>query len=179
MSAIMAFGEKLYHLMFAKVMREFRGDRDLAHDAAAETWLAAARKELAFPCESELISYGLFRCVRMAIDLKRKCRAINGCEELVAAIEDDTNDHIREQARYELAKAVASLPNFERQIIELYYYEGLSDRAIAAVLMGDSGSGDARRKAIHRKRQTAENWLRHFFRESGLDYAEIVAAFAA
>jgi RNA polymerase sigma factor (sigma-70 family) len=179
MSAAITFGEKAYHLMYAKVMREFHGDSDCAHDSATEVWIAAARKvPAAFVGESDLIGYCLFKCVRMAIDLKRKWRAISGRERLLTAIPVDENEHIREHARHELALAVAGLPDLDRQIISLYYYEGFSDRAIAAYLLGDSGCSDARRKAIFRKRQIAENLLRLFFAKSGLDYVETVAAFA-
>jgi DNA-directed RNA polymerase specialized sigma24 family protein len=96
----------------------------------------------------------------MAIDLKRKWRAISGRKEVLTAIPVDGNEHIREHARHKLAAAVAGLPELDREIISLYYFEGFSDRAIAASLRGESGFSDSRRKAILRKRQIAENLLR-------------------
>ena len=179
MNPVMAFGDKLYHLMFAKVMREFRGDAELAHDSAAEVWLAAARKTEAFKGEPELVGYCLFRCVKVAIDLKRRYWRFSGSAELLGAVAVDESQQRRDQARENLTRAVANLPDLARRIIELYYYEGFSDRAIAAHLFGDSERGDARRKAICRKRQAAERSLRLWLDDSGLDYADAVAAFAA
>ena len=166
--------------MFGKVIRSFHGDPDLAHDAAAETWLAAAKKgEEYFETEGALIGYCLFRVYKMAIDLKSKRRAISGCWDLLENIAvDDENDHISEQVWHELAKSLAQLPELERQIIDLYYYESLSDREIAERLMRQPRDGDSQRKAVYRTRRSAVKRMESFLLESDLDL-DYEAALAA
>jgi DNA-directed RNA polymerase specialized sigma24 family protein len=174
MLLVWSHGEKLYTLMFARVMRAFHGDRDLAHDASVETLLAAARKGgSAFASEGAIVGYCLSRVCKMAIDLKRRHRFITGCVEL---IEKAAGDCTWEHARRELARAVAMLPQFERQIIDLYYFESLSDREIAVRLMRKPRGGDAHRKSIQRSRKIAERVMRKSLRESGLDYAAACTA---
>lgn len=170
-----SFGKKVYELMRARVMDAFHGNSDLAHDAAVETWLAAARRNRAAVEEESNLGYFLFRCVRMAIDLIRRRREISGCPEVIDAIVDDANDLIRERAWIEVARAVASLPDFERQIIDLYYFEGFSDRKIAERLTRGSTCGDARRKYIQRSRHAAEVRMRPWLQEFALDYESVDA----
>lgn len=181
MNPAIAFGSKAYHITFAKVMSDFHGNCDLAHDAATETWLAAARKgPQAFTGEADFIGFVLFKAVKIALDLKRRRREITGCEPRTRDVASDAEgDRIRQQARLELENAMAMLPRLDREIIDLYHYEGFSDRAIAANLMGDSGSQDARRKAIQRRRRAAEQRLRRSLEGSGLDWDAAIAAFSS
>jgi RNA polymerase sigma factor (sigma-70 family) len=165
--------------MFNHVIRAFRGDHELAHDSAVETWMHACCKDAkGFDSEGALIGFCLFKVEKMAIDLIRKRREITGCGELIEAIEvHDEGDRIREQARHELARARARLPRFERQIIDLYYEESLSDREIAERLMSPSRGGDACRKSIQRARRAAEKSMRPWLEESGLDADSLADAF--
>ena len=80
-------GQRLYELMFSKVMSFFHGDQELAHDAAVETWLAAARKNgSAFESEGALIGFCLWKVTKMAIDLKANAvqspDATSSCKQL-------------------------------------------------------------------------------------------------
>jgi DNA-directed RNA polymerase specialized sigma24 family protein len=168
--------------MFVKVMSEFSGDVDLAHDSATETWLVAARKgRLAFSGESDLVGYCLFKVVKVALDLKRRRRELSGCVRQAEEVaRDEESSRILDEARFELARAMALLPPMDRQILELAYYESFSDRAIAACLMGDAGSTDARRKDINRRRRAAEQRLRPWLEESSdLDWDQALAAFGS
>jgi DNA-directed RNA polymerase specialized sigma24 family protein len=178
MSRIRVHAEKLYKLMFCKVCA-FHGDRDLAHDAAVETWIALARNgSRAFESEGALIGYALFKAVRIALDLKRKRREITGCVLIEAIGTDDEADRLREEARHLLARARNRLPRFEQEIIALAYDESLPDRAIAEYLWGPV-RGDSARKRVQRRRQRAERAIRSSLEEFGLDYQRVAVAFAS
>jgi DNA-directed RNA polymerase specialized sigma24 family protein len=138
--------------MFNYVIRNFRGNRELAHDVAVETWMIARRK--VFESEGAVIGFCLFKVKRMAIDLIRKRREITGCVELIeATMVHDEAGQIRAEALHEfLAKARATSPHIYQHIITFYYYERLSDREIAVLLLSPYRGGGAGLKFIQSAR---------------------------
>ncbi len=181
MSPVIAFGAMVYRVAFKVVMSKFQGDRELAHDSAVETWLAAFKKgPQAFSGRADLNGFVLFRAEKIALDLKRRRREISGCGlEIEKVTRDEEGDRMREQARHELAKAMTLLPPLDRQIIGMYYFDEMSDRYISARLIGDSASEGAGLKRVNRQRRAAVRQLRPRLEESGLDWGVAIRAFAS
>jgi DNA-directed RNA polymerase specialized sigma24 family protein len=171
---------KLYDRMFSHLVRNFRGDHDLAHDAAVDVWLEVVRGDLnGFKSERALIAACLRRSTWRALDiLRRGRRLITGCGELIEKVEvDHEGDRIREQARHELAKVRARLPHLQQHVITLYYEENFSHFDIAELLLSGSRGRDAGVKFIQRARRAALESMRHWLEESGVNPDSLAAAF--
>ena len=142
------------------------GDQALAEDILQETFWRVWQNAAAYQSHLGPFTGWLFRIVRnLSIDAYRRRNvrpqailSANGSDPILDETPDPDMD-VAEQAQAILANrqirtALASLPDVQRQVIELAYYQGLSQSEIAEVLGWPLGTVKTRlRTAMEHLRQ--------------------------
>lgn len=194
-----AWLEAAYAAMLRKLRKEF-GEKELIYDAAADRLLEIWRKRgLLVASEGEFVALCLKGVVWRARDLMRwpggRRRKRVPLEE-VADRRDGFGVRELEAMLRALLACLSQMPDRGRLVLELYYFDGRSDRDIAQRLAGLSdpevGRGavqrrengpsnasqraiEAARKAVSRERFAALGHLRKLI-ESEMAWAERLAA---
>jgi RNA polymerase sigma factor (sigma-70 family) len=149
-----------YRKVSGFVFRRFRSDFDLAHDAATQCWIEAIEKpDGYFPSWEKLIGWGLFIGKKRALDLLRKgkrSRLAPLPEQLTAPPGMGSE---WQQLREMVVVCLHDLTPSERQLLEGYYWGGLSDRELAAQGGAEAGQSDGPRQTVRRRRKHAEKKL--------------------
>jgi len=141
------------------------GDPMLAEEATQDTFLKLWSRARQFnPRKGQLVSWLLTICHRTALDRlrleKRRLPASNSTEpeQAWATVPDETT--LSGEARWRsLYFAVQSLPEEQRQVIDLAYYKGMSQSQIAEVLGWPLGTVKTRVRAA------METLRKHWFQE--------------
>jgi DNA-directed RNA polymerase specialized sigma24 family protein len=82
---------------------------------------------------------------------------------------DEDEASRRKRDREAAWRSVQQLDAEDREILEGYYYDGLTDQEIGTRQYGDEGSGQARGLRVWRRRQKAQERLRTLLVENGID----------
>src|SRR5262245_58211074 len=157
----------LYRRVFGFLFRRFRGNDELAHDAATQCWIEAVEKRDGFfPSWENLIGWGLFIGKKRALDLLRKEKRsrLAPLPERLAAPPGRGAEW--QQLREMAVACLHDLPTSERQLLEGYYWGGLSDRELAAQGGAEADHGDGPRQAVRRRRKPAEKKLGNLLKAS-------------
>lgn len=132
------------------------GDRELAEEAAQETFVRAWRGAQSFDADRELAPWLATIARRVAIDVhRRESRRTHERVEDVAPAEPAlvTLPPAVEQM-YELSElrqALAELPDDERRLVELQHFRGFTQNEIAAQLGIPLGTVKSRIHRAHRR----------------------------
>ena len=143
---------KRYSSLLKYVANQRLHDNQLAEDAVHNAFLKIIQSfcEIDDPAGHKTRHFLVIVTERAAIDLLRKNRRVISVDydeiEPLSVFRPDMLDNL---AVEELAKAIASLPEVHRTVLELHAYHGLSDRQIATVL---DISYEAVRKRLERAR---------------------------
>lgn len=146
--------EAAYVAMIPVLRREF-SDPDLAHDAAVERLIEISKKRNPAPAnEGEFVGLCLHGAAWRARDLLRKRgrmrRKWAPPEELVAPWADPRAREVRVLLHAQWA-CLRKLPDRWRWLLELYYFDGRSDRDVARLLAGMSERAIGRENAWIRR----------------------------
>jgi DNA-directed RNA polymerase specialized sigma24 family protein len=152
--------EELYWTVFRFVHGQFRGNDELAHDAAAQVWIEAVEKPAgSFPTWGQVLGWGLFIGKRRALDLLRKERRSRRAPLPEGLAARPGPDAAWQQARELAVACLLELPLESRQLLEGHFWGGRSDRQLAARFGAEAGRGDGPRQAARRGRKRAEQAL--------------------
>lgn len=116
------------------------GDRDLARDAAQETYLRIFRSLASFRAEERFEGWMVRIAVNVCYDLSRKRGPIHAPAECLESVEGDTGSAAAEakvllqQRRALIRRALAGLSSAERSALVLRDLEGLSTEEVARIL---------------------------------------------
>ncbi len=124
------------------------GDREVVEEVVQEVFLRLWTRAFGYdPQRGKLLSWLLTITHHRAIDELRRRRSqpeVDGLHEQLAAIEETEADPSKALAHVEerevVQQALAQLPQFQRQPIELAYYGGLTQVEIAASLKEPLGT---------------------------------------
>ena len=136
--ALSALVERHYDPLLGYLYRMTRGDRSLAQDLAQETFLRALRGISGYNTQRPFkpwlyaIATNLVRNHYTSADQRR---TDNTDEDVEYGAEDAPDAALLEQAEAQaVIAALDSLPDAQREVIVLYFYQSLSLQAIAETL---------------------------------------------
>jgi RNA polymerase sigma-70 factor (ECF subfamily) len=158
-SALSALYDRYSGLM-ASVAQRILGDRELAedlvHDVFMEAWRAAADYD---PARGSVRTWLMVRLRSRALDRKRSAvfrREIATDRLPVTTDEGDTARALSEAPDAALVRAaLAELPEEQRQVLELAYFEGMSSSEIATRMGSPIGTVKSRTAAAMAKLRAA------------------------
>jgi RNA polymerase sigma-70 factor (ECF subfamily) len=139
------------------------GDRGRAEDAAQETFTAIWRSAARYDADRGPGAPWLFTLARNTIvnGLRRTPEPASDAPDLAT---DDAGPSEQAESSWEawrVHRALETLPDAERQVVELAYWSGLSQSEIASFLGIPLGTVKTRaRAALHRLADTLEGELR-------------------
>ncbi len=138
-AALAALVERHYDLLLGYLYRLASGDRSLAQDLAQETFLHALRgiAGYTYPRPFKPWLYAIATNLARNHYKRADTRYTDSADEDFDLVTDDalpedaalTNDEART-----VAKALAALPEHQREVVVLYYYQELALADIAAAL---------------------------------------------
>jgi RNA polymerase sigma-70 factor (ECF subfamily) len=140
--------EELYDrytpLLYPLALRILRSAPD-AEEALQQSWLQVWRKPAAYDPRRGGVAAWLVTIARSrALDLRRSLAARRRAEDKVetetVAPDDPTAPVARRQVSERVRKALAELPPEQRQVLEIAYFEGLSQSEVAARLEAPLGT---------------------------------------
>jgi RNA polymerase sigma-70 factor (ECF subfamily) len=146
--------------LMASVAQRILGDRELAedlvHDVFMEAWRAAANYD---PARGTVRTWLMVRLRSRALDRKRSAayrREIATDRMPVSTDDGDTARALTEAPDAQVVRAaLAELPEEQRQVLELAYFEGLSSSEIATRMGSPIGTVKSRTAAAMAKLRAA------------------------
>lgn len=136
----------------------YLGDRALAEDATQETFLKAYRHLSSFRGESSEKTWLMRIAINTCRDLRRSAwfrrmrRTVSLDQAQITAAEDFFRDDT-------VLRAVMALPQRDKQVILLRYYQEMKVAQIARVLhVPEANAASRLKRARDRLRQTLEGW---------------------
>jgi RNA polymerase sigma factor (sigma-70 family) len=126
---------------FVAVARAITGDRELALEAVQEAFANVVRSRRGFRREGSLEAWVWRAVVNSARDARGRGRPAQ-------PVEERRNGH-NPEARPELTRAIAALPERQRLAVFLRYYADLDYRGIAAALDVEVGTVSATLSHAH------------------------------
>jgi DNA-directed RNA polymerase specialized sigma24 family protein len=175
--------QEAFAVLRARLTRRY-GDPQLAEEIswdcltrAYEVW----RDDPAFFAHRDLTSWTGQRATWRALDrLRERGRfaplaeehsgdASEGAAAPLADPADAAAERRRLRDRQVTWRALQRLEAQDREILEGYYYDDLTDQQIGSRLYGDEGSEQARGLRVWRRRRKAQERLRTLLEEGGID----------
>lgn len=154
MSVSQSWWEAAYVAMIPVLRKQF-DDQDLVHDAAVERLIEISKKRDPAPAsEGEFVGLCLYGAAWRARDLQRKWGRLRRKwappEEFVDPWAEPKAREVRMLLQVQWA-CLRRLPDRSRRLLELYYFDGRSDRDVARLLAGMSARAIGREDAWIRK----------------------------
>lgn len=119
-----------YYPAMVAIAHSILGDRDIAEDAAQQTFAKAVRKLPQLRNKTNFAGWLAVICRNAAKDMARTRVKLYNNEDLTQVAAESHTDDTTETVR----EAIAKLPASAREVIFLRYYDGLSYEQISAVL---------------------------------------------
>ena len=110
------------------------GDWTLAEDAVQETFIKAYRKLHSFREDSSIKTWLIRIAVNVCRDMRRTAWFRSRKRDTVAQEEQSAVEGVETGEYSALTEAIVQLPPREKEVIMLYYYEGMSQTEAARVL---------------------------------------------
>ena len=147
--AVRVVYRELGPMVFAVAYR-ILGSRELAEEAAQETFVKAWRAAATFDPDRDPKPWLATIARRTAIDVHRRTARAHTVpfDELVSAAEADDDDARADV--WAVREAIDDLPAVEREVVRLHHLEGLSQSEIAARLDVPLGTVKSRSFRAHR-----------------------------
>lgn len=127
--------EEIYRQFYRKVLAYLRGklnDPDVAEDLCADVFLKVFAHADDYNPQKASLSTWIYTVARNTLyDYFRTSNALLPLEETVPDGSDVEDDLCRDETLEQLADALQCLPEKERDVILLHYYEGLTLKATA------------------------------------------------
>lgn len=176
--------QEAFAVLRARLTRRY-GDPQLAEEVswdcltqAYEVW----REDPAFFANRDLTAWTGQRATWRALDrLRERGRFAPLAEEhpgepgegaAAPLVEPREAERRRLRDRQLTWRSLQQLGEQDREILEGYYYDGLTDQQIGARLYGGEGSEQARGLRVWRRRRKAQQRLRTLLEQNGLDAAD-------
>lgn len=109
-------------------------DRTLAEDAVQETFLKAYRKLHSFREESSVKTWLIRIAVNVCKDMRRSAWLRRNAGSIFMREQPDDEREERLERYSDLTEAIMRLPEREKEVVLLYYYEGMNQNETANVL---------------------------------------------
>jgi RNA polymerase sigma-70 factor, ECF subfamily len=148
--------------MFALALRRL-GDRGRAEDAVQEAFTSVWRSAKTYRVERGAGAHWLYAVARNAIVDRGRARGEHPAEQIDEAATDPGPSEIAEAdwAAWRVHRAIAELPEREREVVELAYWGGFSQSEVAQRLRVPLGTVKTRtRSALSRLADLLEEDLR-------------------
>ena len=141
-----------YVTMVRRLEARYR-DPDFAHEVAADRLIEVLRrKSFEFPTAEAFYGLCLAHLEHRAWDQRDRLRRF-----VPLAFDPSTSTNLHRQLSEEVFQAIERLPDAPRKLVELYFYDGMSVRKIAA---SRAGSPETVRKKLSKTLHDALELLR-------------------
>lgn len=142
-----------YTKMCYSIAYRISGDNDEVEDIVQESFIAAYENLKSFKSESKFSTWLYRITLNKALLYKKKQQYFEPAEEINHIDEEDTEEDIHAANEATLKKALSTLGDKERLLIDLYYYQEQSIRDIATIC----GISEVNAKVmLHRARKKIE-----------------------
>jgi RNA polymerase sigma-70 factor (ECF subfamily) len=142
-----------YYPAMVAIAHSVLGDRNLAEDAAQQTFAKAVRKMPQLRNRSKFAGWLAAICRNVALDLARSTKTLRTADDLSMVAAESRDNGITDIVK----EAINRLSAPAREVIFLRYYDGMTYEQISAVL---GISEQAINGRLRRAKKKMENYLR-------------------
>jgi RNA polymerase sigma-70 factor, ECF subfamily len=149
----------LHHEQVSRLAHRLLGwrDRDAVDDVVQEVFLVALRRLKSFRGDSSLRTWLMGITINECRSYRRRSvLRLTWLRDLWSRRNDDGKSPLREETSRQVRDAVAQLPPRDREVIVLFYLEGLSVSQIAQLVAVKNNAIEVR---LHRARQRLKTQL--------------------